>query len=109
MTPPEIEAGQSHGRTEVVALLGALGIRLDTALAPAFVLAAQDMLICIELAETLPDSAQYLPACSLRDTISRVQPEPVQLVQQAVARHYLSRLSDQAGGRLRSLLQQLDL
>jgi len=90
-------------------LLKELGIHLDTDLAPSFLLATHDVLTCIELADSLPDEADFIAACRLLQTIDMEQPEPVQLVQQAVARHYLASLDERARARMNALLRSLDL
>jgi len=92
-------------------LLIELGVDLQTDLAPSYMLATQDILMCVELAYTLPQEADYLAACSVLHTISNEQPEPVQLVQQAVARNYLGALDESARvqERIRALLTKLDL
>ncbi len=96
-------------RVAVSSLLKELGFHLDTDLAPSMMLAAQDMLMSIELASSLPDGADFLAACSILHTVSLPQPEAVQLVQQAVARNYLASLDGLARTRMDELLRKLDL
>lgn len=96
-------------RVALSALLKELGVHLDTELAPSFILATQDVLMCIELASSLPQGADFMAACLLLHTVSTEQPEPVRLVQQAVARHFLLALPDSAYARMRLLLEKLDL
>lgn len=103
--PRELEVD----RAAISGLLEELGVHLDTELAPSFVLGAQDMLMSIELASTLPEGADFLAACALLHTVSTEQPEAVRLVQQAVARNYLSALDGASRSRMDDLLKKLDL
>ena len=96
-------------RSALSALLLELGVDLQTDLAPSYMLATQDMLMCVELAETLPQGGDYLAACSVLQTGAGQQPEPGQLAQQAVARHFLGSLGELPQARLRALLARLDL
>ncbi len=96
-------------REAIGLLLKELGVHLDTDYAPSFVLAAQDMLMSLDLSSTLPEGADFMAACSLLHTVSTPQPEPVRLVQQAVARNYLASLDDLARARMDELLNKLDL
>lgn len=96
-------------REAISGLLKELGVHLDTELAPSFVLGAQDMLMSLELASTLPEGADFLAACALLHTVSTEQPDAVRLVQQAVARNFLATLDGHARSRMDDLLKKLDL
>ncbi len=92
-------------REQVSRLLNALGVHLDTTLAPAMVLAATDMLIAANLAEALPDEADFMGAARKLHSFSLDQelPEPVLLATQLVYQHLRLGAEGVAAMRLREL------
>lgn len=94
---------------EVSQLLLALGIHLDTSLAPAFVLVATDLLLASELARTLPVEADFISAITRLQSFSQELPEPVLLTAQKVYQQLLAAADEPEKSRLRMLGDYLQI
>jgi hypothetical protein len=73
-------------REQVSLFLNSLGVALDTTLAPAMILAATDMLVAANLAQSLPEGVDYMGAVRKLGSFSigLELPEPVLLATQLV-------------------------
>ncbi len=96
-------------REEVSQLLAALGIHLDTTLAPAFVLVATDLLVASELARTLPHGADFMGAVTQLESFVQELPEPVLLTAQKVYQQLLVAADEPEKSRLRMLGSHLQI